>query len=112
MPGLTDSDESIEGVIRTAAEHGAGWVNPVVLHLRPGTKEWFTPWLQDTFPSLVPSYDMIYPRGYAYAPPEFQERILRSVAHYRQKWLATTDPMMMLPPTLPDPAEGQLMLLL
>ena len=53
MPGLTDSEESIDGVVRAAAEHGAHFVSPVVLHLRPGTKEWFMPWLRHTYPALT-----------------------------------------------------------
>ena len=86
MPGLTDSDESIEGVIRAAAEHGAQFLAPVVLHLRPGTKEWFMPWLRETFPSLLAHYSTLYPRRYAYTPEEFQERVRERVHYFTDKW--------------------------
>ncbi|MBI2887712.1 MAG: radical SAM protein [Chloroflexi bacterium] len=86
MPGLTDSEESIEGVIRAAAQHGAQSLAPVVLHLRPGTKEWFMPWLREMFPGLLETYARLYPRRYAYTPQEFQERIHKLVRHLMKKW--------------------------
>ena len=86
MPGLTDSDESIEGVIKAAAEHGAQFLAPVVLHLRPGTKEWFMPWLREMFPGLLETYAKLYPRRYAYSPQEFQERIQQRVHYFMKKW--------------------------
>ena len=98
MPGLSDSDESIEGVIRAVAEHGGQWVNPVVLHLRPGTKEWFTPWLEEMFPDLLASYRMLYPGTYAYAPQEFQERITARVAYFQDKWRIKAPPIVMESP--------------
>lgn len=106
MPGLTDSDESIEGVIRTAAEHGAHHVNPVVLHLRPGAKEWFLPWLEEMFPDLVASYGALYPGGYAYAPQEFQERIGQRVAYFMEKWRVQA------PSIVAETPKGQLALAL
>ncbi len=86
MPGLTDSEESIDNVVRAAAEHGASFLAPVVLHLRPGTKEWFTPWLKSTFPSLMGDYAKLYPRRYAYAPQEFQQRIQEQVRTSMARW--------------------------
>lgn len=86
MPGLTDSDESIEGVIRAAAEHGAQFLAPVVLHLRPGTKEWFMPWLREMYPGLLNTYAKLYPRRYAYTPEEYQERVYQRVHYFMQKW--------------------------
>ena len=86
MPGLSDSDESIEGVVKAAAEHGAHFLNPVILHLRPGTKEWFMPWLRTMYPGLLAAYAKLYPKKYAYAPDEFQERVNKRVHYFMAKW--------------------------
>lgn len=86
MPGLTDSDQSIEEVIQAAAEHGAQFLAPVVLHLRPGTKEWFMPWLREMYPGLLSAYAKLYPRRYAYTPEEYQERVYQRVHYFMQKW--------------------------
>lgn len=86
MPGLSDTEESIEGVIKAAADHGACFLAPVVLHLRPGTKEWFMPWLHQMFPGLAGMYNRLYPRRYAYAPDEFQQRMYERVHELMDKW--------------------------
>jgi len=84
IPGLSDDPASLEAVIRAAAEQGANHVSPVTLHLRPGAKEWFMPFLRETYPYLEPRYAQLY-KG-AYAPHEYTEAVARTVQQLKRKW--------------------------
>jgi DNA repair photolyase len=78
LPYLTDSPQALARTVRQIAEAGATHVVPIVLHLRPGAREWFLGWLAREHPRLVPRYLELYGRG-AYAPKAYQERIARQV---------------------------------
>ena len=84
VPGVTDDEPHLEAVIRAAAEHGARFVAPNVLHLRPGTKEWFMPALREAYPHLLPRYQRFY-RG-SYAPKYYTQQVLAKVAELQEKW--------------------------
>jgi DNA repair photolyase len=79
LPFLTDSPEQLEATVRLAAQAGAAHVSPIVLHLRPGAREWFLRWLEETHPDLVERYRQLYGRG-AYAPKPYQQQISGQVA--------------------------------
>ncbi len=79
LPFLTDSPGQLEATVRLAAEAGAAHVTPIVLHLRPGAREWFMHWLGETHPDLVEPYRRLYGRG-AYAPKPYQQKISDQVA--------------------------------
>ena len=65
LPGLSDSPEQLEEVVRRCVEAGAVAVTPIHLHLRPGVREVFMPWLERTRPDLVPLYRTMYHGAYA-----------------------------------------------
>ena len=44
---------------------GATHVSPILLHLRPGVREEFLPWLADAYPDLVGRYEDLYRKPYA-----------------------------------------------
>jgi DNA repair photolyase len=73
LPGISDSPEQLRAVVRAAAEAGATHLTPITLHLRPGVKEEFMPWLEATYPELVAGYRRLY-RG-SNAPKAVRERI-------------------------------------
>jgi len=79
LPGLTDTDESIEATVAAIAAAGATSVVPITLHLRPGTREWYQAWLERTHPELVERYREVYGNR-AYAPKAFQQGIGARVA--------------------------------
>lgn len=79
LPFLTDSPDQLEAVVRLAAEAGATHVSPIVLHLRPGAREWFLRWLAETHPDLVDRYRQFYGAG-AYAPKAYQHQVSERVA--------------------------------
>ncbi|MEO3823833.1 Rv2578c family radical SAM protein [Actinomadura sp. B10D3] len=78
IPYLSDSPAQLEAAVRQIAEAGATSVSAIVLHLRPGAREWFLSWLREHHPELVAPYARLY-RGGAYAPREYQERITARV---------------------------------
>ena len=84
VPGLTDDAESMEAVVRAAREHGAAFVGDNVLYLKPGTKEWFMPFLRETYPHLLPRYEKFY-RG-SYAPRRYTEEVHTTVQRLRERW--------------------------
>ncbi len=79
LPFLTDSAGQLAETVRQIAAAGAASVTPIVLHLRPGAREWFLAWLAEHHPDLVPRYRGLYGSG-AYAPKDYQRRISACVA--------------------------------
>ncbi|WP_030729841.1 Rv2578c family radical SAM protein [Streptomyces sp. NRRL S-237] len=78
IPFLGDSPEQLRATVRAVAEAGATSATPLVLHLRPGAREWFMAWLGAHHPHLVPRYERMYAGG-SYAPTWYQRRITRQV---------------------------------
>jgi len=71
--------------VRQVAEAGATHVSPIVLHLRPGAREWFLAWLAANHPALVPRYRGLY-GSRAYAPRDYQERIAGQVRELAERY--------------------------
>ncbi|MFF7177882.1 Rv2578c family radical SAM protein [Streptomyces sp. NPDC008121] len=78
IPFLGDRPEQLRETVRALADAGATSVTPLVLHLRPGAREWFFAWLRQHHPGLVGRYERMYADG-AYAPTWYQRRITRQV---------------------------------
>jgi DNA repair photolyase len=85
VPYLCDSPAQLEAAVRQAAAAGAAHVTPIVLHLRPGAREWFLGWLGQAHPALVPRYAELYGRG-AYARKDYQARIAAEVRELAQRY--------------------------
>ena len=85
LPYLSDSPGQLEATVRAIADAGARRVTPIVLHLRPGAREWYLAWLAREHPQLVPRYHELYGRG-AYAPKEYQRSICAQVAELAQRY--------------------------
>ncbi|MFF8679607.1 Rv2578c family radical SAM protein [Streptomyces sp. NPDC015237] len=78
IPFLGDEPAQLRATVRAIAAAGATSVTPLVLHLRPGAREWFMAWLARHHPHLVRRYERLYAEG-AYAPKWYQRRITRQV---------------------------------
>jgi DNA repair photolyase len=65
LPGISDAPRQLRDVVAAAIDAGATHVSPVLLHLRPGVREEFLPWLEREYPELVPRYRALYARPYA-----------------------------------------------
>jgi len=84
VPFLSDSPAQLEATVREIAAAGAAHVTPIVLHLRPGAREWFYRWLGDHHPSLMAPYRALYRSG-AYAPRRYQQEIADQVSEFARK---------------------------
>jgi DNA repair photolyase len=74
LPGLTDTDESIDQTVAAVAAAGATSISPIALHLRPGAREWYAAWLTRTHPELAPRYRELFGKG-SYLPQAYQQEI-------------------------------------
>jgi DNA repair photolyase len=73
LPGISDAPDQLETVIRAVVDAGADSVHSLLLHLRPGVKEVFMPWLADYRPDLVDQYERRYDTASGYLPRRDQE---------------------------------------
>ncbi|MET7388674.1 Rv2578c family radical SAM protein [Streptomyces sp. NPDC005529] len=85
IPFLGDHPAQLRATVRAIAASGATSVTPLVLHLRPGAREWFMAWLGHHHPHLVPRYERLYAEG-AYAPKWYQRRITRQVHELAEEY--------------------------
>jgi DNA repair photolyase len=85
VPFLSDSPAQLEASVRRIADSGAAHVTPIILHLRPGTREWYLQWLNEHHPELVRRYLRFYGRG-AYAPKAYQAEISGQVRELAQRF--------------------------
>ncbi|MEV4840604.1 Rv2578c family radical SAM protein [Nonomuraea sp. NPDC049486] len=112
LPYLTDSPAQLERTVREIAAAGATHLTPIVLHLRPGARQWWLAWLSREHPRLVPRYLELYGRG-AYAPRAYQERVTTQIRELATRFgigRATQARARRLPPP-PPPSPQQLTLL-
>jgi DNA repair photolyase len=72
LPGISDGDEQLEAVVRAVIEAGADGVHSLPLHLRPGVREVFMPWLEGYRPDLVGPYERRYDTPSGYLPSRDQ----------------------------------------
>ncbi|MER5832461.1 Rv2578c family radical SAM protein [Streptomyces sp. NPDC002130] len=85
IPFLSDSPARLRATVRAIAASGATSVTPLVLHLRPGAREWFMAWLGQHHPHLVARYERMYAEG-SYAPKWYQRRITRQVHELAEEY--------------------------
>lgn len=107
LPGITDTREQIEAVVRAARDAGATGVWCNLLHLRSGTREHFMGHLARDWPELLPAYREMY-RTDAYLPDTRREPVLRMMRELREEYgIGDRRPQ----PIAPPPAAQQLSLL-
>jgi DNA repair photolyase len=103
IPFLSDHPAQLRATVRAIAASGASSVTPLVLHLRPGAREWFMAWLGQHHPHLVRRYERLYAEG-AYAPKWYQRRITRQVHDLAQEY-GIGPARAGMPRRIPEPAE-------
>ena len=114
LPGLSDSPEQLEAVVKACVEAGARSISPLMLHLRPGVREHYLQWLAGVRPDLLGTYGRLYPR--AYAPSSTQDALAALVrdmvaghggraAPPRQAVAAPSAPTRRRPPGPPAPRQ-------
>jgi DNA repair photolyase len=85
LPWLTDSTDQLEALLAQLSEAGATGVTPLVLHLRPGVKEWFMQWLAHDHPTLVTRYESLYAHG-SYASPSYRNAFTQKIRPLLHKY--------------------------
>ncbi|MFD9116968.1 Rv2578c family radical SAM protein [Streptomyces bottropensis] len=85
LPFLSDHPDRLRETVRAVAASGATSVTPLVLHLRPGAREWYMAWLERHHPRLVRRYELLYAEG-AYAPKWYQRQITRQVHELAEEY--------------------------
>ncbi|MFE0676356.1 Rv2578c family radical SAM protein [Streptomyces sp. NPDC058867] len=105
IPFLGDSPDRLRATVRAVAAAGATSVTPLVLHLRPGAREWFMAWLERHHPYLVRRYERLYADG-AYAPKWYQRRITRQVHELAAEY-GIGPARAGMPRRLPDPEPSE-----
>ncbi|MGA8114652.1 MAG: Rv2578c family radical SAM protein [Actinocatenispora sp.] len=78
LPGLTDNHEEIDRTVAAIVAAGARGITPLVLHLRPGAREWYSAFLAREHPGLRNIYRRLYGRG-SYAPAGYQREVAARV---------------------------------
>ena len=78
LPGISDDPRQLREVVAAAIDAGATHVSPILLHLRPGVREEFMPWLAKHYPDLVERYETMYAKPYA--PANDRDALGRRVA--------------------------------
>jgi DNA repair photolyase len=80
LPGLSDGPGQLRDVVKACVDAGAVTISPILLHLRPGVREQYMPWIEKERPDLLPLYEELYPRSYA--PKSAQQRVTKRVYGY------------------------------
>ncbi len=62
LPGITDTDESVDRTVGAIADAGACSLVPLPLHLRPGARQWYLTWLARERPQLLSHYRRLFAR--------------------------------------------------
>jgi DNA repair photolyase len=86
LPGISDGDEQLSSVVRACVEAGAVSISSITLHLRPGVRELFMPWLERYRPDLVERYKKLYGSRSGYLAREEQERVSERVRALVQRF--------------------------
>jgi len=77
LPGISDEPDQLAAVVEAVLAAGAVSVAPIFLHLRPGVREVFMPWLEGYRPDLVARYRELY--AASYAGPGARARLTQTV---------------------------------
>ncbi|MGH9266464.1 MAG: radical SAM protein, partial [Acidimicrobiales bacterium] len=77
LPGLSDTPEQLEAVVKGCVDAGAVSITPLLLHLRPGVREHYLGWLAGARPDLLDRHTRLYRRSYA--PAQTQDQLAELV---------------------------------
>ena len=85
VPGITDSPQDLESLVRSAAEAGADHLFANPLFLKPCSAAVFLPFLEQNFPHLIENYRQRY-AGRAFLPPAYGKRLAQLITCFKQKY--------------------------
>ncbi len=79
MPGINDSPNQVQPIVKRAKEADATFLGGVALHLRDEVRDVFFGWLEAKRPDLLPRYEKLYSGTRAYMRPEQRQQATRAV---------------------------------
>jgi len=85
VPGITDSAQNLEALVRATAEAGGRYIFANPLFLKPCSAQVFLPFLEKEFPHLAASYRQRY-ASRAFLPEAYRKRISELMAKLRKKY--------------------------
>ena len=85
VPGITDSAQNLEALVKATAEAGGRYIFANPLFLKPCSAQVFLPFLEKEFPHLVASYRQRY-ASRAFLPEAYRKRISELMAKLRKKY--------------------------
>jgi DNA repair photolyase len=114
LPGLTDTESSIDATVQAIAAAGASHVVALPLHLRPGAREWYLAWLARNHPQMSERYRRLYGSGSYLAEAEARAITARVRIAARRHGISTTGAREAreVPPAAPPPPAYEQMRLL
>jgi DNA repair photolyase len=92
MPGLTDSERSLDRLARAARDHGAQSFGGGPLFLMPSAQAVFLPFLERHFPDLAPRYRQCFDRS-AYLDKAYKEQLRTVVERIRKRYGLVSGPI-------------------
>ena len=107
LPGITDSDASIEAVVAAAAEHGAVSFGAGALRLAPGVRDHYLRFVAEARPDLLARYERTYTG--TNAPQEYVARLNERVDRLRARYGFSQDAMRqrnLVPAAASGPRDG------
>lgn len=85
LPGITDSEEAIDGMARRAAEANASFFSANPLFLKPCSRPTYLSFVREHFPSLEPDYHRRFDNA-DFASPTYARQISQIVGRVREKY--------------------------
>jgi|SRR5579883_3129643 len=85
MPGITDSERSLDRVAHASRDAGAVTFGGGPLFLMPSAQAVFFPFLEREFPELLPRYKRLYARS-AYLGRDYKDELAARVRRVRERY--------------------------
>ena len=84
MPGISDSAQQLDELVKAAKQAGARYIFANALFLKPCSEAIFMPWLEKEFPALTGKYRERY-QSRAFLPTAYRKRLSSLMAALRRK---------------------------
>jgi DNA repair photolyase len=85
LPGITDSEESLDAAARAASEAGATAFRHRLLKVDPEIQQYYRDFLASEFAAVVPRYDALY-QGGAHPAKDYEREIEERVRRVRARY--------------------------
>lgn len=111
LPGITDSPQDLEALVRATARAGGKYIYANPLFLKPCSSAVFMPFLEKEFPQLVESYRQRY-KDRAFLPSSYRKHLSQLMKRLREKHGIPTNydrySQKSHPDTAPEPEQMRL----